>query len=259
MNQTQSENQRIYSYPKSSCNCYSCTNKEYKFPKGKPTNMSVESCAFSKYYNCYNTRNINETQQPSPERPISYSLQNPKAWQNKYSSDFSTINCCDNPSCDGNCPKKRFVSWDPRLWSASHTQYLTLDRAPIEGSVKLKDIYNPNLYKYGKDYCSYDDITAGQILYYVDKSIENPYFIPVFEEEAKVTKVNYKDPMGAMKPQYPRTLSQKNYTTNCDTKDYGLTWIRDSQQYRQDLLTGLMAKNNERRWSNRWGAESSNP
>ena len=55
-----------------------------------------------------------------------------------------------------------------------------------------------------KNYKDYRDINAGQITYYIDKSIEDAFYKPIYENNAFDTGYLYKDPMGGIKPQYER-------------------------------------------------------
>jgi len=145
-------------------------------------------------------------------------------------------------------------SWDPRLYSATHGDYITLDKPPLESKVPLNEIYNKNLKNYGQNYRTYSDVNAGNVLYYVDKSREDPYYSPLFAQPARVGTVVYKDPMGAMKPEYPRIVKNSELIGNdqCDTEGYCLTWMRDTQKFREDILSGIMAPINQQRWSPRW-------
>ena len=89
---------------------------------------------------------------------------------------------------------------------------MPLDRPPLTGDVKLKDVYNKDLKAYGQDYKSYKDIHAGQYQYYVDKQLTDPYYEPVYAIRSNVTKSVFKDPMGAMRPQYDRVpIAFHNY------------------------------------------------
>lgn len=238
-------------YPKTSCNCFQCTGEEHKFPTGPPTNLSVRGCHVSEYYDCQNRRVVgfhDAANAKSGIEPI-----NPQAYQDQYSTQFNPMKCGD--SC---CPETQYTSWDPRLYSSLHNQYLTFDRPPLESKVPLSEVYDKKLQGYGQGYETYKDINAGNILYYTDKSIEDPYFNPLFSQPARVGTVVYKDPMGAMKPEYPRIVEQTKLIGDdqCDNKGFCLSWMRDSQQHREDILASQMAKRNQQRWEPRWANDS---
>jgi hypothetical protein len=107
--------------------------------------------------------------------------------------------------------------------------------------------------EYGKKYNDYSDVKAGQIVYYIDKSIEDANYLPVYTNNAYVKGVMYKDPMDGMNPQYIRTpviktdlLDTKNNKTN------QLSWIRDSLESREDLINLQQQKYNKQKYSSRW-------
>ena len=166
----------IDNHPQSSCNCYDCANKNYIFNnEGFPTNMSVRNNDFSNYYDCIDKKLFKN--QIEPKNLNGYTYINPYTISKSYDKNFQVI---DDPTA--NKDGKVYISNDPRLISATHFgQMLELDRPPINEDVKLDEIYtNPNMKYYGQTYNSYSDINAGQIMYYIDKSIQDAEFEPIF-------------------------------------------------------------------------------
>ena len=238
-------------YPQSSCNCYDCADKTYNFNNnGFTTNMSVRNNDFSSYYDCIDKKLFKI--QNEPNNLEGYTYLNPNAITKSYDKSFQAIS---DPGA--NKRGKVYTTNDPRLVSVGHFgQVLDLDRPPINEAIKLDEIYtDPNMKYYGQKYNTYSDINAGQIMYYFDKSIQDAEFQPLFTNNAVVEGVMYKDPMGAMKPQYNRTpiINTNLLDTKHDNyKDVGLSWIRDSQESREDLLALQMRKHNEQRYEPRW-------
>jgi hypothetical protein len=242
-------------YPKTSCNCFQCTGEDHKFPTGVPTNLSVRNCKVSDFYDCQNRRVVGFHDAVKAKEGLN--LINPQAYQEQYSTKFDQVDC--DTGCGDACGvKPTYASWDPRLYSAVHNQYITLDRPPLESDVPLDQVYDKKLKRYGQGYKTYADVNAGNVLYYVDKSREDPYYSPLFAQPARVATVVYKDPMGAMKPEYPRIVPNTKLIgdTDCDNEGYCLSWIRDSQKHREDILASQMAKINQRRWEPRWSNNS---
>ena len=183
--------------------------------------------------------------QIEPKNNNGFNILNPEAHMNKYANDFFPIDS-----------GHQWGSYDPRLFSASHTQVLTFDRPPIDGRIPLEKIYTDNsLDEYGKNYRSYSDINAGQITYYIDKSIQDPFFNPIYTNKVLSSGELYRDPMGSLKPHYERHLLVPNDPINTPRSSYNgcLSWIEDSQEHREDLLSKQMRKNNQQRWEPRWG------
>ena len=109
----------INNYPKSSCNCYKCNDKDYKYPKtGVPTNMSVLNCDFPKYYDCYDTKSFKSGIEPTNVKGFVYL--NPKAIENLYHSKegFYQVDCENNK--ENICTNKQYISQDPRTISSFH-------------------------------------------------------------------------------------------------------------------------------------------
>ena len=244
------DNNVIYDYKKSSCNCYGCDSKKFTIDKGFNTNLAVDNCQIPKYLDCFNEYTFKTDIEPSYEN--SFTLLNPDAMRSKYDPTFQIVNCPSDNSC-----QKTYISNDPRLVSSYHNgQRLTLDRPPIDSSVKLNTINtNKNLTKYGQDYRNYNDINAGQITYYVDNSIKNPFNLPVFATSADVSRTVYKDPMDSIKPHYYRKSITNRNPLNTNNSNYQgcLSSIQDSNEFREDIISKQMSRNNQHRWEPRWG------
>lgn len=242
-------NDKLYQYPESSCRCFDCDQHKYQLPTGLPSNMSVRGCQFSPYYDCNNKRVFQEVIEPQVKQgtvPL-----NPQVLTTSYDTSFQKFDC---PNNQGDC-KQVFASTDPRLISVQHGgQVLTLDIPPIVSNVKFENMYtDTSLSKYGQNYRTYSDINAGQYYYYVDKSTEDAFHKPLFSTSTKMVGKMYKDPMGAMKPQYDRIPLKKCDPFSSNTNFEGrLSWIQDSEEHRQDLLSRQMQKMNQTRFESRW-------
>ena len=235
------ECQTISDYPKSSCQCYDCTNKlPPTICEGIPTNLAVFNCKVPNSLDCVNTLTFRQNNQPTDQK--GYYFLNPAAYTNKLATDFIEKG-------------GQFMSTDPRLIDAPLAQTLTLDTVPMDSSMKLCSIYtDPRLCNYGKGYKTYSDITAGQILYYVDESISDAYFSPNFVSTASIDSYVYQDPMSSLKPRYDR------YPLTCDNKvlnikdkfKYCLSSMEDTTNFREDIMSKQMSKRNEQSWTARW-------
>ena len=163
----------------------------------------------------------------------------------EYARNFVSETCGEDGMCQGTVYAQPF---DPRLFDPRRGQYNPLDRPPYTGETLLKDVYSPDLNRYGKDYSNYSDITAGQIQYYYSKDIAGAYSLPNFTQRSDVNRGVFKDPMGAIKPTYSRCpIKPKAMSTGCLQED------RDTIIHREGIMEGLMAKMNQRRWASRYG------
>lgn len=150
-----------------------------------------------------------------------------------------------------------YTSDDPRLIDVPRGMKMGLNSPPFNSAISIKKIYtDPRMKEYGKNYLSYSDINTGDIVYYVDKSIEDPFFKPNFPTKAEMKATLYRDPMGEIRPQFERyPIKPANHlnTQKC-TYDGGLSWISDSQEFRQDLMSYQMRNQNEKKWSAMWSS-----
>ena len=147
-----------------------------------------------------------------------------------------------------------YTNSDPRLLNAAGPTRLTLDRPPLTSHTPLRTLVTDrSLDRYGQGYKGYADVNAGQVMYYIDRSIEDALFPPLFERDATVVGSVYTDPMGNSKPQYDRVVAYDDpFSRPNQTDGYGLSWIKDSQDHRQDLLSRQMHRRNEQRYAPRW-------
>ena len=216
--------------------------------------MSVENCDFSTYFDCYPQYQFSEDIEPKHEQGIT--TLNPQVYLENYSKDFIPIPLRKRYEKSA-CPTTQFYSPDPRLISSTHSgQVLTLDRPPLEYSMKLDKVADDkSLDGYGQNYRTYNDINAGQITYYIDKSIQDPFFNPLYVTSADAEGVLYKDPMGGIKAKYYRhPLRDDNPIGQPERDNYEgkLSWMQDSLGHRQDILALQMRKMNEDKWMPRW-------
>jgi hypothetical protein len=152
---------------------------------------------------------------------------NPQVYTNKYSPFFKSTST------------NTYIADDPRLIDVMRGGYkMQLDRPPIDSCVC--DVNSPVLNIYGKPYHNYKDIHEGQIMYYVDNSIKDPYFEPVFFNKAFITKNMYTNPMGLVTREYNRTP--------LNTKKQGLSFINDSTEFREELMSLQMRTINAQKY-----------
>jgi hypothetical protein len=221
----------LHRYPQSSCPCWECDKKKYHLDKGPPSNLSIPYCLTPDIYDCYNEYIFKENNTPG----------------------FGLVE-----TCVSSCPKYSYLSADPRLSVPVRGIRVPIDKPPLDSTILLKDIYNDDLKNYGQNYNTYSDINAGQIMYYTTKSLEDAYNEPVFNGLANTVGVLYKDPMDNIKPHYERfpVGKQNNPMTesrcDMDLDGYGLSWLKDSSNQRQDLISKQMSTINQQRWAPRW-------
>ncbi len=239
----------VYNYPKSSCDCYNCDNKEYEDQtEGYPSNLSVLNCKVDKSFDCRNNKEFRSDIEPINK--IGTIPINPKVITQNFAKDFELA------ESSYHCPEQQYTAYgDSRLVNAARAQTTTLSQPPTDGSMRLNQLAGSTyLDNFGQNYKSYADINAGQIMYYNDTSIEDPYFRPNFITSAKTDGLLYKDPMGAMKPQYTRVPIKDDNPLGPKRDEYDgqYSWMQDSLNYRQDIMSLQQRKSNQQRYIPRW-------
>lgn len=137
-----------------------------------------------------------------------------------------------------NCSKVLYYKQDPRLIDPRRgANIFPISEPPLTGN----EPFIPNNFE-AKIYKNYGDIKSGQITYYVDKSIEKAFFNPNFVNGRNVTSYVYVDPMNNVKPHYERE------TSYADNQGYCLSWMRDSQEQREDIVSKQMSRINQNRF-----------
>jgi hypothetical protein len=226
-------------------------NKSEIIEPFEPTNMSVPNCNFQDDYQGYDSKPFKYSK--TPQNNTGYSILNPNSVQNKYVSDFDKI------KVDG---KDAYITsiQDGSVKSNMHNgQYTIVDVPYRDSGVSLNQmdkIYTDKfLNNYSTGYKNYSEIEGGDIIYYVNKSNQEPFFSPIFSESSdfNTTSIMYKDPMGSLKPQYIRHSNKPTNKINERINfDSGLSWIEDTNEHREDLLARNIQKLNQNRWDARW-------
>lgn len=155
---------------------------------------------------------------------------NGKIVLNKLNSEI-----CREPSC---CV-------DGRLADGNRWTFYNVGET-LNGEVPMSQVYCEDLNDYGNIRGSYDSIRSGQIRYYIDKTIEAPYFNPNFVNQAITHFDLYTDPMGNVHNQAYRTPINPG----------GLTFdsfMNDTTFHREDIMERQMRSRVQERFESRYG------
>jgi hypothetical protein len=140
-----------------------------------------------------------------------------------------------------------FYGWDSRVVDARGMR-LHLDQPAKIGAVDMNDVYKIDNSGYGGVYPTYSQINNGNIAYYVDQSISQPFFDPVYTLSSNVEKNILLDPMGNPKPNYSKYV---NSTLKSVVDDQ---FARDQLSFREELMSRQQNLYNRTSWTNRWVA-----
>jgi hypothetical protein len=134
---------------------------------------------------------------------------------------------------------------DDRLYDTSRNHNMTLDIPPIQVFYDLKrdNISGKANNDYGRNYKDYASVTGGQIQYYVDKDIADPFFSPVYGMPTNASAYVCKDPMGTTKVEFEKAFdnSRRKHTNM-------LSSIEDTTKHRDDIIAHQQRTHNERRY-----------
>lgn len=135
-----------------------------------------------------------------------------------------------------------FTSLDPRLIDVMRGIRTDLNVPAFDGTIFSYDRNLPTSIR-PQTYANYKDIHGGQVYYYEDEYLTQPYFSPNFQLRAYVEPKVFQDPMGSLKPQYVRhPLAETGYVS-----DY--RFDQDELFHREDMMALQMRRQNQSNWS----------
>jgi len=99
-----------------------------------------------------------------------------------------------------------------------------------------------------KTYFDVKDIKSGYIEYFPKKrQIQDVFTKPNFVNDCQIDATLYYNPMGSIMPNYKRTLTKNNLK-----KPDQLTWIQDSNEQREEIMSLQMRKMNRTMYETKW-------
>jgi hypothetical protein len=151
----------------------------------------------------------------------------------------------------GENKKGYYYVYDGRVVDAPRSIRMTLDQPAMVGAVDMDQVAYFDNSNYGGTYKTYSDIKNGQIAYYVNQDISQPFFNPVYTLSSFVDKTIRVDPMDSPKPEYIKTPITSTF--HSVSKDQA---TRDELSFREDLMSRQQNLYNRTSWTNRWISDS---
>jgi len=185
----------------------------------------------------------------------SVTVLNPKLYTNNVATDYVKLPPSATPS-----GRTGYSSEDARLKNPIHGNMpMVLDRRPMNMSVEgveTDHVYSDKLKDVKTGYKAYKNINQGQITYYVDHELAEPFTGPNFQLAAAVNGYMTVTPMNTLEAMYKRTpVRHRNcLDTRLCKKDYigCLSWMEDSLEQREDIMASQMWGINKNKWETRW-------
>jgi len=151
------------------------------------------------------------------------------------------------------CGDKSNIGWisnDRTTLDAQASSRMCLDSVPMNSYINdYWKIYDKNFdgNRYKSVYYFREDL-PGQIQYYVDPEMINPFFPPLFPKNVKALGAVYIDPMNNSHYDFRRAIGGcgPQQPLNCD--DCGIAEFRDIQSHREDILANIMRPRNRREY-----------
>lgn len=257
--------------------CTGCKSKNLNIHKyGVPTSLGMRNNDYKSYFIDDNYQQFKKVIEPTEwDEYIPFNkdcwkksyhpnfdkvdARNTKSYANLYDKNASHHENYNNGVLGYKSTKNVYSSkeFDGRLVSVPHGgEILALDHPPLYESMPVNDsIYTDSkmeLYR-TKVYQDYTDIKAGNRLYYIPDTHSDAYYLPNYTIPMNMEGVLYKDPMGAIIPYYIRTPLITYDVLDTKKNNYGeLTWIRDTQENREDMMSLRTRYINKKRYNPRY-------
>jgi len=233
-------------YPQTSCPSSNCPpTRKYNLEENNiwPSSIAVPAC--SNVFEQSETvvhQSIQPSQNGGPKILNQIGPQLDSKWYIPVQSNIS-----------GQC-QVSYAGFNPILMNAPRAQRMLLDRPHLSGEMEVGNVPRDQIYtkcisNYGKNYTNYNDITGGDIQYWISNT--DAYSEPVFTTPSLVNTVIYTDPMGVIRPEYRRLSSAQYDWDKCD-QDQCDSFTHDTLEFRQELIEKQMRKRNEQEYQYRW-------
>lgn len=157
--------------------------------------------------------------------------------------EMQDYNVVDNPIGG----KGVYYPYDGRVVDAARNIRMVLDKPAIIGAVDQNLVSTIDNSNYMANYRTYEDIKNGQISYYVNKDVSQPFDGDVYTIPSYVSKTLRVDPMGSVKPEYIKTPITS--TLHHLSRDQA---TRDELSFREDMMSRQQNLYNRTSWTNRW-------
>lgn len=138
-----------------------------------------------------------------------------------------------------------WISKDRTTLDAPATSRMCLDSVPMNSYIRdYWTIYDKNFdgNRYKSIHYFREDL-PGQIQYYADPEMTNPFFQPLFPKNTRAFGAVYIDPMNNVQYDFRRATNQP---LNCD--DCEIAEFRDGQSHREDMTANIMRTRNRREY-----------
>lgn len=222
---------------------------------GKESSLGIDFCQYNNDQYCARNPFLCSGIDYKRGGAAKVSVINPELYKNNVAKDYVKIPANATPS-----GRPGYSSEDARLKNPLNGNMpMVLDRRPMNMSVEAietDDVYSDKLKEVHTGYKSYKKLNQGQITYYVDHELTEPFTRINFQMPAHVSGFMTVTPMNTLEARFTRKPAHQRdcLDTSLCKKDYAgcLSWMEDSLEQRENIMASQMWGINKNKWEARW-------
>ena len=208
------------------------------------------------FYDIHEIRNVKASNEPFLLNNLNYLKDDTFLPIDKLKSigqNCNTSLCANGKTFGQVCNDRSNIGWiskDSTTLDAQKAVRMCLDSVPMNSYRKdLWSIYDKNsdINRYKSVYYYREDL-PGQIQYYIDPEMTNPFFSPLFPKNTKALGAVYIDPMNNTHYDFRRSNGSCGEKQPLNCTDCEIPEIRDIQEHREDMLANIMRTRNRREY-----------
>ena len=208
------------------------------------------------FYDIHEIKNVKASSEPFLINDLNYLKDDSFLPIDKLKSIGQNCNtglCANGKTLRRVCNDRSNIGWiskDSTTLDAQKAVRMCLDSVPINSYQKdMWSIYDKNsdINRYKSIYYYREDL-PGQIQYYIDPEMTNPFFSPLFPKNTKALGAVYIDPMNNTHYDFRRSNGSCGEKQPLNCNDCEIAEFRDLQEHREDMLANIMRTRNRREY-----------
>jgi hypothetical protein len=208
------------------------------------------------FYDIHEIKNVKASSEPFLINDLNYLKDDSFLPIDKLKSIGQNCNtglCANGKTLRRVCNDRSNIGWiskDSTTLDAQKAVRMCLDSVPMNSYQKdMWSIYDKNsdINRYKSIYYYREDL-PGQIQYYIDPEMTNPFFSPLFPKNTKALGAVYIDPMNNTHYDFRRSNGSCGEKQPLNCNDCEIAEFRDLQEHREDMLANIMRTRNRREY-----------
>lgn len=208
------------------------------------------------FYDIHEIKNVKASSEPFLINDLNYLKDDSFLPIDKLKSIGQNCNtglCANGKTLGRVCNDRSNIGWiskDSTTLDAQKAVRMCLDSVPMNSYQKdMWSIYDKNsdINRYKSVYYYREDL-PGQIQYYIDPEMTNPFFSPLFPKNTEAVGAVYIDPMNNTHYDFRRSNGSCGEKQPLNCNDCEIAEFRDLQEHREDMLANIMRTRNRREY-----------